>query len=190
MPCASRCSIPAVWLTICWIWPGLAIRGLALRHEWQSLPELMGSARNDAGGIAAGAQDRLSYPGRFSPHLCRWPHAGAGAGQSAGKWLQVCRSRGHLYLWRRRLVVMSWRSGWRMTGPVCRWAKSRRSFEKFSRGDKESVIPCGAGSAICRAIIEAHGGRIRAEKSRRGARFTFTLPYKAPPPLEDIVEDV
>ena len=36
----------------------------------------------------------------------------------------------------------------------------------------------GLGLAICRGLIEAHGGRIRAESAGlgRGARFTFTLP--------------
>ncbi len=36
----------------------------------------------------------------------------------------------------------------------------------------------GLGLAICRGLVEAHGGRIRAESAGagRGARFTFTLP--------------
>jgi len=34
----------------------------------------------------------------------------------------------------------------------------------------------GLGLAICRGIVEAHGGRIRAENRRGGPRFTFTVP--------------
>jgi two-component system sensor histidine kinase KdpD len=34
----------------------------------------------------------------------------------------------------------------------------------------------GVGLAICKRVIEAHGGTIRAEIRRRGPRFTFTLP--------------
>ena len=59
-------------------------------------------------------------------------------------------------------------------------------FEKFTRGHAESAVPgVGLGLAICRAIIEAHGGQIRTEnRASGGARFTFTLPLKTPPPLE------
>ena len=39
----------------------------------------------------------------------------------------------------------------------------------------------GIGLAICRSIIEAHGGRIEAANlpDGRGARFRFTLPVSA-----------
>jgi signal transduction histidine kinase len=33
----------------------------------------------------------------------------------------------------------------------------------------------GIGLAICRRIIEAHGGRIWGENTGDGARFSFTL---------------
>jgi two-component system, OmpR family, sensor histidine kinase KdpD len=56
-------------------------------------------------------------------------------------------------------------------------------FEKFARGEKETATPgVGLGLAICRAIIEAHKGRIHAEAGRtKGARFIFTLPLGTPP---------
>jgi two-component system sensor histidine kinase KdpD len=59
-------------------------------------------------------------------------------------------------------------------------------FEKFTRGQVESAVPgVGLGLAICRAIIEAHGGQIWAEnRAGGGARFTFTLPMETPPPFE------
>ncbi|MDE2842976.1 MAG: response regulator [Chloroflexota bacterium] len=56
-------------------------------------------------------------------------------------------------------------------------------FRKFSGGGsgEQSGEPggnTGLGLAICKGIVEAHGGRIRAESDGvgLGARFTFTLP--------------
>ena len=54
-----------------------------------------------------------------------------------------------------------------------------RLFRKFSRGEDRDmgVDAAGLGLAICKGIVEAHGGRIRAESDGPGlgARFVFTL---------------
>ena len=52
-------------------------------------------------------------------------------------------------------------------------------FQKFSRIESEEERgDTGLGLAICKGIVEAHGGRIWAESDGPGlgARFTFTLP--------------
>ena len=55
-------------------------------------------------------------------------------------------------------------------------------FRKYTvAGDQEGGIGSGLGLAICKGLIEAHGGRIRAESGGvgLGARFTFTIPVAA-----------
>jgi|OpeIllAssembly_1097287.scaffolds.fasta_scaffold04520_3 two-component system sensor histidine kinase KdpD len=57
-------------------------------------------------------------------------------------------------------------------------------FDLFVRGANESCIPgAGLGLAICKAIVEAHGGSIRAENRAGGACVRFTLPCLTPPPV-------
>lgn len=75
-------------------------------------------------------------------------------------------------------------------GPGLPRGREELVFEKFERGNRESATPgVGLGLAICRAIVEAHGGRIRGENRLDrghvlGARFVITLP-RGQPPLDD-----
>jgi two-component system sensor histidine kinase KdpD len=75
-------------------------------------------------------------------------------------------------------------------GPGLPAGKEEDIFKKFERGQKESTTPgVGLGLAICRAIVEAHGGTIRAENRQEGgARFIFSLP-RGNPPVVDTAEE-
>ncbi|MDD5274431.1 MAG: ATP-binding protein, partial [Methylovulum sp.] len=60
----------------------------------------------------------------------------------------------------------------------------KQLFEKFYRVKSEAAQSgVGLGLAICKAIIEVHGGSIRAQnRPTGGAVFTFTLPQEDLPP--------
>jgi len=62
----------------------------------------------------------------------------------------------------------------------------RQVFEVFERGLTESAIPgMGLGLAICKVIVEAHGGHIEAlNPESGGAQVRFTLPMGTPPAIE------
>ncbi|KQV45120.1 DUF4118 domain-containing protein [Massilia sp. Root335] len=70
-------------------------------------------------------------------------------------------------------------------GPGLPPGQEEAVFEKFARGERESAKPgVGLGLAICRAIVSAHGGTIRAaNRPQGGAEFTFTLPLGTPPAM-------
>jgi len=62
-----------------------------------------------------------------------------------------------------------------------------RLFEMFQRGQEAPNKPgAGLGLAICRAIVEAHGGTIAAaNRGTGGASVWFTLPTGQPPSIEE-----
>lgn len=72
-------------------------------------------------------------------------------------------------------------------GPGFGEADNERLFDMFVRGDSVAGKPgTGLGLAICRAIVEAHGGTIRARnRPEGGACISFTLPRGTPPILEE-----
>ncbi len=71
-------------------------------------------------------------------------------------------------------------------GPGLPPGRENQLFEKFyqvsTEGPQSGV---GLGLAICRAIVEAHGGKISARsRMEGGAEFTFSLPFDRLPPPE------
>ena len=72
-------------------------------------------------------------------------------------------------------------------GPGLKPGDEQRIFERFQRGDdaKSDSRGAGLGLAICRAIMDAHGGRISA-RNREGGGAVFRLEFVAdgPPPRD------
>jgi two-component system sensor histidine kinase KdpD len=66
-------------------------------------------------------------------------------------------------------------------GPGISPGDEKKIFEKFYRGKLAgSASGVGLGLTICRAVVEAHGGKIWAEnRPGGGAAFRFTLPLAA-----------
>ncbi len=67
--------------------------------------------------------------------------------------------------------------------PASARGREAELFDKFTRGETESAKPgVGLGLAICKAIVDAHGGRMKAGNAEGGgARFSITLPRREPP---------
>lgn len=68
-------------------------------------------------------------------------------------------------------------------GPGIRPADRERLFAPYVRGGDRGEVPgLGIGLALCRRIIDAHGGRIHVEEGELGgARFVFDLPLESAP---------
>nr|WP_150697830.1 two-component system sensor histidine kinase KdpD [Pandoraea terrae] len=157
-----------------------------LNRQWQSLEEVTGSALRGVHRSLAGHHVEVGLPPdlpllRFDATLiervlsnlldnaCKYTPAGTRihvfAEQQDGEvWVSV-----------------------RDDGPGLPPGMEAQIFEKFTRGEQESAkAGVGLGLAICRAIVEAHRGRIWARNlPEGGALFTFSLPAGAPPPLLD-----
>ena len=94
------------------------------------------------------------------------------------------------------IELASWVVGENLTlsvadsGPGIPPGEEERIFEKLVRGSgSEPRTGAGLGLAICRGIVQAHGGRISAStRSQGGAQFLVTLPLPRapePPPPEE-----
>jgi len=68
-------------------------------------------------------------------------------------------------------------------GPPLPDGEEDRIFDKFYRTSTTATQGFGLGLTICRAIMEAHGGTIKATNNREGGvSFFMTIPVSDPAP--------
>lgn len=160
-----------------------------LQQDWQALDEIVGATLSVWRAALAPRQVHLNMPAdlpmlRFDPRLIE---------RVLVNLLDNCRKytpeTAHIVIEAQafaeevRLLV-------RDDGPGFQ-GDPQQLFQKFYRGDSSGHAPgAGLGLAICRAIVEAHGGRISAQRvTPQGAQFTVTLPRSAEPDLESELDD-
>lgn len=159
--------------------------GFRLRQEWQSLEEIVGSALHTLEPMLASHPLHLHLPPDLPLVYCD--------GALLERVLQNLLENAGKYAGGTAAITISARvtaEGLEVevsdNGNGIANAQRQQIFNKFTRGDKESAIPgVGLGLAICRAIIEVHGGKIWLEcPPDGGAHFHFTLPLQAAPEIE------
>jgi two-component system sensor histidine kinase KdpD len=157
----------------------------SLRRDWQSLEELTGAARHALADVLAGRDVLVDIPVDF-PLLCAdgvlLERVLVNLLENASKYGPPDRPMGITARHEDGVAeVIVWDEG-----PGLPPGDPERLFSKFVRGDAESnVSGVGLGLAICRAIVEAHGGTITAQSTPdKGARFIIRLPLENMPTLE------
>lgn len=164
--------------------------GPHLNREWQLIEEVIGSALACSSRVLEGMEVALSLPADLplvafdavllERVLCNLLE-NAARHASEGRWIGVDASIDATEL---RVSVTD-------RGAGVPSGSEERIFAKFVHG---SGMPArdgvGLGLAICRTIIEAHGGRIWVEPARQGgARFVFVLPLGTPPDISLIASE-
>ncbi|WP_141828417.1 DUF4118 domain-containing protein [Herbaspirillum sp. SJZ107] len=164
--------------------------GVHLHLEWQSIEEVVGSALRASGAVLAGHTIETHIPPdlplvRFDAPLlervlCNVLENAAKYTPPGSRVVVDARLRSDAL----QLRVTD-------NGPGLPPGREEAIFDKFTRGQPESSTPgVGLGLAICRAIVNAHGGAIRAEQAPGGgARIVIALPRGEPPPLPDLDAD-
>ena len=160
-----------------------------LNSEWQSVQELVGAAIRAARHGLAGCEVTTEVPGdlplvEFDVALME--RALVNLLENAAKYgaapIEVSASVTDGQPGHPATLVLCVRDH----GPGLALALQGREselFDKFTRGKAESATPgVGLGLAICKAVVDAHGGQIAAGNAAGGgAEFRITLPRRAPP---------
>lgn len=153
-----------------------------LRHEWVALDELVGAVLRRMGGALAGRDVTLDLPDDLPLVRCDEVMI------EQVLFNLVDNAQKHtLPNTAIRIAARVWPALIEVrvadAGPGLPPGEEQRVFDKFHRARDESAQSgFGLGLAICKAIVEAHGGEIRARNlPEGGAEFSFTLPRESAP---------
>jgi two-component system sensor histidine kinase KdpD len=158
---------------------------LRLQREWVPLEELVGSALTRLDHVLAGRPVEVSLaPGlpllSVDPLLIEQVLVNlienAAKYTPAGSRIEVDARREN------DQVVIEVRD----RGPGIRAGDEQRVFEKFYRGGGSAVAGAGLGLAICKGIVDAHGGTIEVgNRTGGGATFRVALPVIGHEPAKE-----
>jgi two-component system sensor histidine kinase KdpD len=156
-----------------------------LKREWQPLEEIIGSSLRAMQRTLAGREVSIALPADLPPldlDAALMERVYCNLLENAVKHAPGSP-----------IFIAATRHGERVDiaiedhGPGLPANAGERIFGVFERGRPEDGHGgVGLGLAICRIIVEAHGGSLRGEnRAGGGARFIITLPVGAPPALVD-----
>ncbi len=163
--------------------------GVRLNRQWQPLEEVVGSALRGSQRALAGHPVTVRLPPNLpliafdavliERVLCNLLENAAKYTPKESEITVSAKVEGH-DVW---VLVED-------CGPGLPPGMGEKLFSKFTRGERAANQPgVGLGLAICRAIVEEHGGRIRAENLADhaghppGLCMKFSLPLSDPPAI-------
>ena len=158
---------------------------IRLRIEWQSMEEIIGSALKSAQGTLGERLLKVHIDAGLPLVECDAvliERVLVNLLENAGKYTPPATPIEILVKRADEELFVSVRDH----GPGVAPGKEELIFEKFTRGEPESATTgVGLGLAICRAIVQAHRGRIEVLPTiPHGATFTFSLPLGTPPVVD------
>jgi two-component system, OmpR family, sensor histidine kinase KdpD len=150
-----------------------------LAMQWEAVEELLGSAVERMRRRWPGARIQWRVPAGLPPVQVEAglvaqvianlvDNALRHAGAQSDVIIQAGRSRNGVFI------------AVRDHGPGLPEGDAGRIFERFERGDGARISGAGLGLAICKTIVQAHGGQIEARRCEPGAEFRIDLPAADP----------